>query len=379
MLPSEQDLSNLLGLLYDAAGDPVLWDSFLQQLTTVARSQAADLVMHDMRDHMHTISRNWGLDPVATRAYQEHYGPMDAFALKGSCLASGWVGTSESLCPPDELSATEFYNDFLVPYGCAHAMFALIENKQPRIANIAVLRPVRAAAFEDADLDLLRFLLPHIRRAFRLHFQMANLHKRSQNMQSAVDLLPNGMILLDDNGKILFMNRAAAQLVSKNDGLLATRAGLTAEQHGESSSLSHMIKQAVATSNGKGVAAGGTLLISRRTRRPLQVLISPIRPSMVQLSQGIGVVVFINDPCRTQRPADTLLRTLYGLTRAECRVALLLSDGRAPREIADTIGVTENTIRSQIKSIYNKTGVKRQSELIRLLLSQSWPFAPLTA
>jgi hypothetical protein len=92
MLPSKHELSDLLDLLYDAAGDPVLWDSFLQQLTSVARAQAADLVMHDMRHHMHTISRNWGLDPEATRSYQEHYGLIDAFALKGSCLASRMGG-----------------------------------------------------------------------------------------------------------------------------------------------------------------------------------------------------------------------------------------------------------------------------------------------
>jgi DNA-binding CsgD family transcriptional regulator len=109
----------------------------------------------------------------------------------------------------------------------------------------------------------------------------------------------------------------------------------------------------------KGICAGGTVLISRRARPPLQVLVSPIRPSTLRLSGKIAVAVFIHDPSRPQRPADTLLRTLYGLTRAECRVALLLSDGRVPREIAGKIGVTENTVRSQIKSIYNKTGVKR--------------------
>jgi DNA-binding NarL/FixJ family response regulator len=108
-----------------------------------------------------------------------------------------------------------------------------------------------------------------------------------------------------------------------------------------------------------GICAGGTVLISRRARPPLQVLVTPIRASTLRLSGKIAVAVFIHDPSRPQGPADTLLRSLHGLTRAECRVALLSSDGRGPREIAGKIGVTENTVRSQIKSIYNKTGVKR--------------------
>jgi DNA-binding CsgD family transcriptional regulator len=90
---------------------------------------------------------------------------------------------------------------------------------------------------------------------------------------------------------------------------------------------------------------------------------------VVQTSQPIAAVAFINDPVRPQRPAQQVLRALYGLTPAECRVALLLSDGHAPRKIANMVGVTDNTVRSQIKSIFAKTGVKRQVELIRLLLN----------
>jgi len=77
------------------------------------------------------------------------------------------------------------------------------------------------------------------------------------------------------------------------------------------------------------------------------------------------------DPLRRERPAQQVLRALYGLTPAECRVALLLGDGHAPRKIVNMVGVTDNTVRSQIKSIFSKTGVKRQGELIRLLMDNS--------
>jgi DNA-binding CsgD family transcriptional regulator len=84
-------------------------------------------------------------------------------------------------------------------------------------------------------------------------------------------------------------------------------------------------------------------------------------------------VIFINDPLRHRRPDEAYLRATCGLTPAECRVALLLSDGHAPRVIAEMIGVTENTVRSQIKSIFSKTGVRRQSELIRFFLHNAGP------
>ena len=114
-------------------------------------------------------------------------------------------------------------------------------------------------------------------------------------------------------------------------------------------------------------------MVSRRSRPPLQIQISPIRNSVIQTSQPIAAVAFVSDPLRQHRPSQEILRALYGLTPAECRVALLLGDGHAPRKIANMVGVTDNTVRSQIKSIFSKTGVRRQGELIRLLLANSTP------
>jgi len=59
---------------------------------------------------------------------------------------------------------------------------------------------------------------------------------------------------------------------------------------------------------------------------------------------------------------------LFGLTPAECRVSLLLVDGLAPAAIANTLGVTANTLKSRLSSVYAKTGSSRQSQLTRLLV-----------
>jgi DNA-binding CsgD family transcriptional regulator len=166
------------------------------------------------------------------------------------------------------------------------------------------------------------------------------------------------------------MNRAAVAVVSERDGLLATRSGLRAERPAEGSLLEKAIREAASTSNGHGLSAGGTVLVSRRERPALQIVVSPIRDFAIT-SQMVAVIVFITDPLRRQRPSRDALRAIYGLTPAECRVALLVGDGHAPRQIAGMVGVSVNTVRSQIKSVFSKTGVKRQGELVRLLMSNS--------
>ena len=112
-------------------------------------------------------------------------------------------------------------------------------------------------------------------------------------------------------------------------------------------------------------------MISRRERPPLKVQINPIRNTVTMVPEAICAVAFITDPLQRSRQAPEILRERYGLTPAECRVTMLLLDGKAPKEIAGEAGVTIDTVRSQIRSIFGKTGVNRQSDLIRILLDSA--------
>ena len=368
MLPSTQELSNLLGMLYDAASDPPLWAAFIEQLARRTKSASAALLIQSYDQGLYSLSNSWRMPEESVRAYQEHYHILDVWAEVALPRPNGYICTSQSLCALREMKTNEFYNDFLVDAGIEHGMFAILENNKSCLASVCLYRDKTRTEFTDSDLRILHFLGPHLRRAFKLHFHVSELKAHSAGVEAALGMLSTGVILLGSRGEIVLMNSSASASVAEKDGLLVTKAGLQAERQEESAMLTQMIQHATSTSNGKGVSAGGTVLVSRRTRPPLQIQISPIHNSLVGTSQRVAAVAFIVDPLRTQRPAERLLRAFYGLTVAECRVALLLSDGHAPREIAEKVGVTDNTVRSQIKSIFSKTGVKRQGELIRLLL-----------
>jgi DNA-binding CsgD family transcriptional regulator len=79
--------------------------------------------------------------------------------------------------------------------------------------------------------------------------------------------------------------------------------------------------------------------------------------------------VFVSDPEQRVRPTLDTLRALFGFTTAEYRLAMLLVDGHGPTAIAKMVGVSRNTVKSQLASIYRKTGTSRQAQLVRLLLN----------
>jgi DNA-binding CsgD family transcriptional regulator len=371
MLPTKQELSNLLGIAYDAADNPALWAPFTEKLAQHTKSTSAALLVQVFNQGLYSLSNSWRVPEEFVRAYQDYYHGLDVWAevvfLK---KPSGYVCTSQSLCPLPQLKKSEFYNDGLVRGDIEHGMFGLVENSKSCLASVCLYRNKSRTEFTDSDQHILEFLAPHLQRAFKMHLHFSELRAHSSGVEAALDMLPAGVILLGPRGEIVRMNRSASALIAEKDGLLATRYSLQAEQQSESSTLTKTIQQAALTSNGKGFSAGGTVLVSRRTRPPLQVQVSPIHRSAAVPGPKAAVAVFIKDP-QKQHPDLESLRALYQLTPAECRIALLLSEGHAPRQIADKVGVTNNTIRSQIKSIFSKTGVRRQGELIRLLLSLS--------
>ncbi len=63
----------------------------------------------------------------------------------------------------------------------------------------------------------------------------------------------------------------------------------------------------------------------------------------------------------------TSIRESFGLTPAEIRLTALLGDGRTLAEAAEDLSVSINTVRNQLRAIFDKMGLKRQGDLIRVL------------
>ena len=375
MLPSTQELSKLLGALYDAAADPELWSPFIEQVARACEATSAGLVAHDFRQPLCAVSGGWQLDPELQKLYEAHYHNMDVWAERGRVHPARRIVFSHALCPITEFRKTEIYNDLYVASNIEHGAFALLERTNSCLASVSLFRDCREPEFSEADVQPLWFLFPHLQRAFQLHRRFAELRERAAGLETALDMVATPVILFGQGGKIVSMNRSASEMIGERDGLLTSPEGLRAERPAESGLLAKAIERASSVSVKNKDRAGETVWISRRKGGPLQILVSPVGETGFDGNGTIRAIIFVNDPERRQRPAQDILRVRFGLTPAESRVALLLCDGRAPKDIAETIGVSVETVRSQMKSIFSKAEVRRQSELVRLLLSSCGPAA----
>ena len=367
MLPEKEVLSQVQDALYEAPLNPSRWEEFLRLTAVAAGGEAAALLLHDFGDAQSLLVRHWSAAPEAERRYREHYSPLNSW-VQAVTKASDWLGASRQIISIAELEQTEFYNDLLLPFRMPSGIFAVVERGPSRVANLSLYRSEEAGPFPEQAFDVVRSLCPHIKRAYRFHLHLAGSRNQRDSLQTALDSLAMGVILLASRGQIVTMNHAAERLLADNDNLAISREGLRARRPDESARLEQLIAKATATSEDEGLRPAGFLTISSRHRSPLLLLVSPVRGLDVDDAHPVRAIVFLTDPAQRIRPTQSTQRALFGFTPAEYRLAMLLADGEKPTAIGEMIGVSRNTLKSQLSSIYRKTGTSRQAQFVRLLL-----------
>jgi DNA-binding CsgD family transcriptional regulator len=131
-----------------------------------------------------------------------------------------------------------------------------------------------------------------------------------------------------------------------------------------------MVRAAALTGAGVGTASGGAMRLFRNAElRTLTVIVVPFHSSHVLTQDHPCALVFISDPAERNASRATLLSTLYGLTPAECRLADLLLEELDLRAVSEHMRIRVGTARFMLKTIFQKTETRRQTQLVRMLLS----------
>jgi len=128
--------------------------------------------------------------------------------------------------------------------------------------------------------------------------------------------------------------------------------------------------QALAVASGS--YTGRSIPLASGGRAPMVVHLLPLRREARDIFSGAFCLLLVTSVVARKAPQPALLEVLFDLTPAEAKVASLLASDRSVAAIAQRQGVAENTVRMHLKSIFAKTGVHRQAQLVNLL---SFPVA----
>jgi DNA-binding CsgD family transcriptional regulator len=369
----EETALELIGLTYDATLAPEKWPAFMTRLVKAlgARSALLREVDHDTGNVR--LFETVGYDPAFVAAYREHFVHLDYFNPALLSMPIGVVMKGNEAVPWERQHNTEFCNDYLLAQNIRHVMGCFLARDDHHHLLFALQREQGQGDFDDEDLRLVRLVTPHMARAVQIQRQMNAVTSQKHWAWSALDRLRVGVILLDERGRPVHLNRAAERLVAGRHGFASRRDGLILSSATETTHLRHLIATAAGLATGRGKAAGGCLRATGNVATTLQFQVIPLPRGLSEQpwepsQPGSCVAVFVSASGGPRLPWSRLA-AMHGLTRAEARLASLLADGRSLEEAAETLTVSIQTVRSQLKSVFAKTGVKRQAELVALLLA----------
>ncbi|MBB3982478.1 DNA-binding CsgD family transcriptional regulator [Sphingobium fontiphilum] len=168
--------------------------------------------------------------------------------------------------------------------------------------------------------------------------------------------------LIDSSGRVGGMSARAELLLSEGRLRISDRQ-LSTGRADETRAIAHAIRKALTSPPAPAdpIALsgedGGIALL-------LEVHPLPARPWALPFAPRAIVVARLGEA--TDRHVGILMRT-FGLTRSEADIAVRLASGEARAAISLARGVSTETLKAQIRSIYEKTGCNRESQLVRLV------------
>jgi DNA-binding CsgD family transcriptional regulator/PAS domain-containing protein len=358
----------LAGTVLDAVSEPAAWEGFVRRFGELMRGAAPGLFLHDGGQRVLEVTA--GYDPIWQRAYDEYYVTRDVRRPRIRALPAGTVYIGQELASDDELCASEFYNDFLRPLGYFHALGAVLLKEEGRVGVLRVMRP-RSRPFGEQERSFLRLLLPHLARGLAVHERLNAARAERDAHAEVVDRLGGGVVFLDRSGHVLSANRFAEDVLRSADGLLAVHGSLIASAPRDGVVLRRLIDAVASRDPRQADSLGGALVVQRPSRRaPYHVLVSPLAAAWLATApRQAAVVVYVTDPERgPESDRDAVCRYL-GLTPAEGGVVLALSRGLSLADVARERGISLETVRTHVKRSLAKADVRRQADLVRLVLS----------
>ena len=232
---------------------------------------------------------------------------------------------------------------------------------------INVLRSERHEAFGGGDIEAANRLLPHLVRAVRLADRFASLRQLSCGTKEIIDRSPHAAFLVGADARVRYDNVVGENLLTAKRGITLRNGMLVAATEPLTRRLHGLIAAAAAR---KGERTSAAMALPRPDHiRPLSAIVSPIPSEQISVFCADRLVlVSISDLDAEISVHEHRIREVLGLTRAEARVALKLMEGHDPREAAQAFGVSFYTVRAHLVRILNKTGTRRQAELIALLV-----------
>lgn len=282
------------------------------------------------------------------------------------------VFTVDDVMTFQEWENSSYYRDYSKLNDIYHVMGADISTIDSGVLRFRITRNHSQQAFTEADKALCSRLVPHLRRSMHVHNLLGRSASLGNLYAEAVNRLSVATLVLDEAGGVLQLNDVARELLGQADGLKLVGSRLEASYPSDNRELHKLIRDAVDSKHApQPLGAREALSVARPSGQvSLGVVVEPVPGT--EWAEGRGqpaVMMYIRDAVGKSQVDNRVAKELFNFTPAETVLALQLANGLSLEEAAENLGIMRNTARAHLRAIFSKTGVRRQAELVRVMLN----------
>ncbi len=344
------DLGRVRAAINEAALDGSRWREALECVAAAASSDGAALFTVDPASEV--FAEGCGSATDGIHEYMKRWSAADPWfnivAARQVWWEPGHVEFGPTMVPVDQLHRTAFHCDFLRSYRIEHLISLKVASSRSvgsHGTHLSLYRPASRSDFGTAERAVLRALWPTVRRAVEAHAVLAGALRLAGSAEASLEALALPAWVVGAGAFIHFQNQAAARWLAAAHGPAAVR-------QGSLRAIGSLDDATLAQALAAGAAGAPSALVAAM-------------PGELPASRALLVLRLPAEPDE-KRQWLRHLSAAHGLTAAEAAVLRHMAEGLSPHQVADRLHITYATVRTHLLALYQKTGCRRQAELVRL-------------
>jgi DNA-binding CsgD family transcriptional regulator len=297
------------------------------------------------------------------RKYIDYYWQYDPlYPTQSRPEPTNHVFKTDDVIPYTQLKKLAYYRDYLRHINWFDELIFRLCTDTGFWGSISLSRSPDQPYFTSRDVQKAEYLLPYLTKAFEATMLFSKINGEREALEQWLQSKPEGIILLDVNLYPVFMNEKARVACSV---LSESRSGYIKKS---SSGLPEvLIEDSMRTihTHGNSSDSGRNRIMRTHNGENYFIKYTPINRSYCDISSSHVLIQVIT--LNKSKDEEVILEKDYGLSEREELIARYTGMGLTNKQIGQKLGISPFTVQSHLRNIFEKTGIKRRTQLANLV------------
>jgi DNA-binding CsgD family transcriptional regulator/PAS domain-containing protein len=370
-MPNLEQFSELIGSIYDCSIDPGRWHDTVRAIGEAVNCFHCGVYMMDTVGHESKVRISYPPTPTTWRDRPDVVRDLEAlYRNNPSAIARSLdqpIVMSRSLDKEQYAKATAF-KAWVESFGLVDAIQTVVVNERGRLGIFSANRHKSVGVAGDREIEIMRLLSPHLRRAITISDLLDMRALQSQALGATLDSLSIGVVIVAEEARILQANVAASLMFNDGGPILSSGGKLSATAPEATAELRRAIEIARSDETSIGNVGIGVALPMEDGERAIAHVLplarGDIRTRLV--AQGTAAI-FVTRENAGPPASYAAIASTFGLTPAEARLLERLAQGQTLAEAAKALNIAETTAKTHLAHLFEKMGISRQADLVALV------------